>query len=113
MQYSGTFPHQTIELGDSTVIVINGECSEVLREIEAGGFKFNTVITSPPYAEQRKDVYDSISPDDFPEWYTNISTGIMSVLHEDGSYFFNIKEHVDKGKRSTYLYKTVLALSDV
>ncbi|AQW88676.1 DNA methyltransferase [Serratia phage BF] len=113
MEYNGQFPHQTIEFNSSTVIVINGDCTEVLKELNELGFKFNTTITSPPYAEQRKDVYDSISPADFPSWYTGISTDIMNVLHDDGSYFFNIKEHVDKGKRDVYVYKTIIDMSNV
>ncbi|EBS4516752.1 site-specific DNA-methyltransferase [Salmonella enterica subsp. enterica serovar Braenderup] len=112
MEYTGKFQHQKLEFDNSTIIVINGDCAEVLKELNELGFKFNTSITSPPYAEQRKDVYDSISPADFPEWYKNISTDVMNVIHEDGSYFFNIKEHVDKGKRDVYVYKTIIGLAE-
>ncbi len=74
MEYTRQSPHQVIELGTSTIIVINGDCAEVLKELHESEIKFNSAITSPPYAEQRKDVYDSISPEDFPEWYKGIST---------------------------------------
>lgn len=112
MEYVGNFPHQRIELGSSTIIVINGDCSEVMKDLFLNSdFKFNAVITSPPYAEQRKDVYDSISVEDFPSWYTSISTDIMNILHTDGSYFFNIKEHVDRGSRDTYVYKTIIDIA--
>lgn len=112
MEYTGQSPHQVIEMGNSTIIVINGDCAEVLKELHESEIKFNSAITSPPYAEQRKDVYDSISPEDFPEWYKGISTDIMNVIHEDGSYFFNIKEHVDKGHRDTYVYRTIIGMAD-
>lgn len=52
MEYTGQSPHQVIEMGNSTIIVINGDCAEVLKELHESEIKFNSAITSPPYAVQ-------------------------------------------------------------
>lgn len=109
--YQGRFESTEIDFQNSKVIVICGDCTEVLKELKELELMFNAVITSPPYAEQRKDSYDSVSPDEYPEWYTFVSTDIMNVLREDGSYFFNIKEHVNKGARDLYVYETIIKLA--
>lgn len=73
----------------------------------------DVVITSPPYAEQRKGVYDGISADDFPDWMVSVGREIFRVLKPSGSFVLNIKEHVNKGARDTYVLKTVLGLADL
>ena len=68
------------------------------------GAKANVVITSPPYASQRK--YDEssgfrpIHPDAYVEWFRAVAVLVATVLAPDGSYFLNIKAHVDAGERS-------------
>lgn len=42
-----------------------------------------------------------------------IGKQIYRVLRPKGSFVLNIKEHVDNGRRSTYVLKTVLLLSSV
>lgn len=77
------------------------------------GAKANIAITSPPYASQRK--YDEssgfrpIHPDAYVEWFKAVADAVASVLAPDGSYFLNVKEHVDDGERSLYVMDLVLA----
>jgi len=72
-----------------------------------GDDEANVVVTSPPYASQRK--YDQssgfkpIHPDDYGDWFAPIQESIQEHLAEDGSYFLNIKEHCVNGQRSLYV----------
>ena len=77
------------------------------------GRKANVVVTSPPYASQRR--YDEasdfrpISPDEYVAWFRDVAARIESVLATDGSYFLNIKEHADDGERDLYVKDLVIA----
>lgn len=71
------------------------------------------VVTSPPYAQQRKKAYGGIDENDFPLWFLDISREIYRILKPTGSFVLNIKEHVENGRRSTYVLKTLLLLSEV
>lgn len=68
------------------------------------------VITSPPYAMQRKDDYGGIPADDYPNWFSQVAQNIYWVLADSGSFFVNIKEHVEDGQRSLYVFKSIIAL---
>ncbi len=76
------------------------------------GEKANCVITSPPYAMQRKDDYGGIPPDEYPGWFFQVASNVYQVLADDGSFFVNIKEHVEDGQRSLYVMKTIIALAE-
>ena len=71
------------------------------------------VLTSPPYANQRKDTYGGISEDEYPNWMLSIAKEIKRVLKPTGSFILNIKEHSIDGVKSTYVLKTVLLLSEI
>jgi len=68
------------------------------------------IVTSPPYAEKRKNTYGGIPADKYVEWFLPISAELMRVLKPTGSFVLNIKESVDDGERQTYVYELVLAL---
>jgi DNA modification methylase len=82
-------------------------------EILLDGQKINLAITSPPYASQRTYDKDSgfkpIHPDEFVNWYQDISSNIMANLTDDGSYFCNIKPNAEGLKRELYVFDLVLA----
>lgn len=52
------------------------------------------VITSPPYADQRKHTYGGVKPDDYVEWFLPIADELKRVLKPRGSFILNIKERV-------------------
>lgn len=94
--------------------VICGDCRDsaaVTRLL--GGRKVNMVITSPPYASQRK--YDEssgfkpIPPQEYVAWYKDVARTIETILAPDGSYFVNIKAHADEGERNLYVMDLVVA----
>lgn len=74
--------------------------------------QINVCVTSPPYAMQRKEEYGGIDPKDYPEWFGQVAAIIQNVLAKDGSFFLNIKEHVEDGERSLYVKKLVIYLRE-
>lgn len=72
--------------------------------------QINLIITSPPYAEQRKKEYKSISTEQYPIWFNELSQNFMKILKDDGSFFLNIKEHCENGQRSLYVMKTIIMM---
>lgn len=71
------------------------------------------VVTSPPYAMQRKDTYGGIEESAYPEWMESIGKEVNRVLKPTGNFVLNIKENARDGARSTYVLETVLLLSKV
>jgi len=95
-------------------VLVCGDCRDTAAVQKAlAGARANLVITSPPYASQRK--YDEssgftpIPPDEYVEWFQAVAAGIESILAPDGSYLLNIKEHAADGERSMYVKDLVLA----
>lgn len=83
-------------------------CPNMLKVMNAESG--DLVITSPPYAERRKESYGGIPADKYVEWFLPISAELLRVLKPTGSFVLNIKESVDEGERQTYVYELVLAL---
>ena len=68
------------------------------------------IVTSPPYADQRKNTYGGIAHDHYVEWFLPISEQLLRVLKPTGTFILNIKEKVVGGERSTYVMELILAL---
>src|SRR5664280_1045666 len=68
------------------------------------------VLTSPPYADQRKNTYGGIRHDKYVEWFLPISEQLLRVLKPTGTFVLNIKEKVVEGERSTYVMELILEM---
>ncbi|MBI4946005.1 MAG: site-specific DNA-methyltransferase [Bacteroidetes bacterium] len=68
------------------------------------------IVTSPPYADQRKSTYGGIHPDKYVEWFLPTSEQLLRVLKPTGTFILNIKEKVTEGERSTYVMELILAM---
>jgi site-specific DNA-methyltransferase (adenine-specific)/site-specific DNA-methyltransferase (cytosine-N4-specific) len=68
------------------------------------------IVTSPPYADQRKNTYGGIHPDKYVQWFLPISEQLLRVLKPTGTFILNIKERVVKGERSTYVIELILEM---
>lgn len=47
--------------------VILGDCGEVLKTFSENSI--DLIVTSPPYADRRKNTYGGIKPEDYVEWF--------------------------------------------
>lgn len=94
----------------TTASIIKGDCREVLKRFPDK--YFNLIITSPPYADARKNHYDSIHPDNYPDFFLLFHDEFWRVLSDDGSLVINIKDKVVDGQRHRYVWKTMLALNN-
>lgn len=68
------------------------------------------IVTSPPYADQRKNTYGGIHPDKYVAWFLPISEQLLRVLKPTGTFILNIKEKVVDGERSTYVMELIMAM---
>jgi len=68
------------------------------------------IVTSPPYADQRKGTYGGIHPNEYVNWFLPISEQLLRVLEPTGTFVLNIKEKVVDGERSTYVMELILAM---
>ena len=88
--------------------IIQGDCLNVMAGIPSNSIDF--IITSPPYADQRKQTYGGIHPDKYVEWFLPISKEIKRILKPRGSFILNIKEKVVGGERHTYVLELIIAM---
>ena len=88
--------------------IICGDCVNVMKKLPHNCV--DLVVTSPPYADNRKNTYGGISPDKYVEWFLPISVEILRVLKDAGTFILNIKEKVVDGERSTYVLELILEM---
>ena len=68
------------------------------------------IVTSPPYADQRKNTYGGIPHDKYVDWFLPISKQLLRVLKPTGTFILNIKEKVVNGERSTYVMELIIEM---
>ena len=85
-----------------------GDAAKELRKVDDESV--DLIITSPPYADQRKQTYGGIHPDQYVEWFMPIAAELQRVLKPTGTFMLNIKERVVAGERHTYVLELILAM---
>ncbi len=90
--------------------VICGDCAQELHMLPTNSI--DLIVTSPPYADQRKQTYGGIHPDQYVEWFLPISAELLRVLKPEGTFILNIKERVVGGERHTYVLKLIIAMRE-
>jgi site-specific DNA-methyltransferase (adenine-specific) len=88
--------------------IIQGDSRIILSHLPSA--YIDLVVTSPPYADQRKHTYGGVPPNKYVEWFLPISVELHRVLKPRGSFILNIKERVANGERHTYVLELILAL---
>lgn len=88
--------------------VFYGDCLQILKTMSSG--IIDLIITSPPYADQRKHIYGGVHPDKYVEWFGPYSSEFLRVLNPRGSFILNIKEKVTNGERHTYVLELIIQL---
>jgi site-specific DNA-methyltransferase (adenine-specific) len=85
-----------------------GDAAKELKKIDDESV--DLVVTSPPYADQRKQTYGGIQPDEYVEWFMPIAAELQRVLKPTGTFILNIKERVVAGERHTYVLELIIAM---
>jgi len=88
--------------------IICGDCERVLAKFPENCI--DLIVTSPPYAESRRQTYGGIHPDKYVEWFLPKSEQFLRVLKPTGTFVLNIKEKVIKGERHTYVIELILQM---
>lgn len=88
--------------------MLEGDCLDKLKTLKDSSI--DLIVTSPPYADQRKNTYGGISLDKYVEWFLPIAKELFRVLKNDGTFILNIKEKVQNGERSTYVIELILEM---
>ena len=87
-----------------------GDCKTVLADIPSGSV--DLIVTSPPYAERRRQTYGGVSARKYVGWFLPRAAEFLRVLKPDGTFILNIKEHAENGERSAYVLELILALRE-
>lgn len=90
--------------------VILGDCLDVLKKMDSNAI--NLIITSPPYADQRKSTYGGIHPDEYVQWFLPISKELLRVLSPKGTFILNMKEKTMDGERHTYVLDLIMKMRE-
>lgn len=88
--------------------IINGNCEDVLKDFPDDYFQL--LITSPPYADQRKKTYGGIETEEYVSWFLPKADQFLRTLKPTGTFVLNIKEKVVDGERHTYVFDLISAL---
>jgi site-specific DNA-methyltransferase (adenine-specific) len=97
-----------VYIGNISTKLYLGDCTEELKKIPDNSI--DLIVTSPPYADQRKNIYGGVHPDKYVKWFLPIAKQLKRVLKPTGTFVLNIKEKVVDGERSTYVLELILAL---
>ena len=97
-------PGSTLELdriilGDclSTISTFPDECIDL-------------IVTSPPYADNRKKSYTGVPIKRYVNWFLPISDQLKRILKPEGSFILNIKERATNSERQTYVLELILEM---
>jgi len=85
-----------------------GDSRKILKQLPDNSV--DLIVTSPPYADQRKSTYGGITHDKYVEWILPITKELLRVLKPSGTFILNIKEKVVEGERSTYVMELIIEM---
>ena len=88
--------------------IFNGDCLDVLPKLPRNSV--DLIVTSPPYADNRKSTYGGIPIKTYVKWFLPISNELKRVLKPNGSFILNIKERTENGERGTYVIELILEM---
>jgi len=93
---------------DDAVVIYCADCRDILPLIPDKSI--DLVVTSPPYADNRKEPYHGFPIDEYVTRFLPVSKELKRVLKPEGSFILNIKERATDGERQTYVLELILAL---
>ena len=108
--------------------IYNEDCFETISRMRKDGFKFDILLTSPPYNtgrpsnsersrnnnEGRYDVHiDNMSADDYCEWCVKLFNEIDTVLGKDGVVLWNVSYGNDTTVNKDSIGLMWLSIADI
>ena len=90
--------------------IIQGDCLDVIKAFPDDCI--DLIITSPPYADNRKRSYKGVPIRQYVEWFLPISDQLKRILKPEGSFVLNIKERAVNGERQTYVLELILGMKE-
>lgn len=90
--------------------IIHGDCEEILKGFPNSSI--DLIFTSPPYADQRRQTYGGVKPNDYVGWFLPKAEHFLRVLKPTGTFILNIKERVVRGERHTYVIELILRMRE-
>lgn len=88
--------------------ILHGDCEVLLKDFPDNCI--DLIITSPPYADRRKNTYGGIHPDKYVNWFLPKTEQFLRVLKPTGTFILNIKEKVHNCERHTYVIELILEM---
>ena len=88
--------------------IYNEDCLDTMKRMDDNSI--NLVMTSPPYADARKNTYGGISTDKYLEWFYPIAKEIYRILAIDGSFILNIGDNTVNGETHLYTFEIPIIL---
>jgi len=98
----------TMQVEDFQDQLLPGDATKVL--INLPSTTFDLVVTSPPYADNRRKTYQGFPIKKYVSLFLPIADELKRVLKPEGSFVLNIKERAVDGERQTYVLELILAL---
>jgi len=101
-------PAYTTDLGEAYI----GDSLDLIEQLDDASV--NLVITSPPFALQRKKEYGNKSQAEYVDWLTKFAERVHHKLTEDGSFVLDLGGAYRKGvpARSLYNFRVLLRFCD-
>ncbi len=93
-----------------TTKILEGDSLKILKQLSDDSI--DLIVTSPPYADNRKKTYGGVSPNKYNEWFLPITSELKRVLKSKGSFILNIKEKVTNGERNTYVLELIIKMRE-
>ena len=60
--------------------ILHGDCLEVIQSGRVKAESVSLIFTSPPYADQRKNNYGGIHPDEYVQWFLPRAEYVLGLL---------------------------------
>jgi site-specific DNA-methyltransferase (cytosine-N4-specific) len=102
----GFEPYYTTRLGATYL----GDSLNIMKNLPKDSV--NLIITSPPFALQRKKKYGNVDADDYVEWFIPFAKEFKRILKPKGSLVIHIGGSWIKGKpaKSIYQYELLVTM---
>src|SRR4051812_38136226 len=89
-------------------LIRHGRCEDLIPTLVNRSVAL--VVTSPPFALQRKRNYGGVRESDYPDWLSHIMELLRPKMKHNGSVLINLRPHIRHGQISDYVLQTRLRI---